>query len=117
MRPSLTVLATGAALAGALVAPAVAAPPPVAHAAAGGAVTLKDISFKPSTVTIRKGQTVTWTWRDGTTSHNVTSQGKMRFKSSSSRSTGTYRVHFTKGGTYRYACTIHFGMNGKVVVR
>jgi plastocyanin len=117
MRPPLIAALAGTALAGALVAPAVAATPPTARAAAAASVTLKDISFTPSTVTISTGQSVTWTWKDGTTPHNVTSQGKHRFKSSTSKSKGTYTVRFTKAGTYKYVCTIHFGMNGKVVVR
>jgi plastocyanin len=117
MRPPLIAALTGVALAGALVAPAVAAPPPRAHAAAGASVTLQDISFKPSTVRIRSGQSVTWTWKDGTTPHNVTSVGLRSFKTSTSESTGTYTVRFAKPGTYRYVCTIHYGMNGKVVVR
>jgi len=68
-------------------------------------------------VTVRRGGTVTWTWNDGRVSHNVTSSGTKRFKSSTTKATGTYRVRFTKAGTYRYICTIHPGMLGKVVVR
>jgi plastocyanin len=118
MRSPLLAALTATAVAGALVAPAVAAPPPTAHPAAAGArVTLKDISFRPARVTIRAGQSVTWTWKDGTTPHNVTSQGKRRFRSSASKSSGTYTVRFARPGTYRYVCTIHFGMNGTVVVR
>ena len=117
MRPPLIAVLSSAVLAGALVAPAVAAPPTAHTAAAGAHVTLKNISFMPSTVTIKRGQTVTWTWKDGTTAHNVTSEGKLRFKSASSRQKGSYTVRFTKPGTYHYVCTIHFGMTGKVVVR
>jgi plastocyanin len=119
MRQPLIAAVTAAVVGAALVAPAVAAPPPpVAHAAASGAaVTLKDISFTPARVTIARGQTVTWTWKDGTTPHNVTSRGARRFKSSTSKQSGTYAVRFTRSGTYRYVCTIHFGMNGTVVVR
>jgi plastocyanin len=51
------------------------------------------------------------------TAHNVTSRGKRRFASSPSMARGTYAVRFTRPGTYRYVCTIHFGMNGTVVVR
>jgi plastocyanin len=81
------------------------------------AVTLRDIAFTPATVRVAKGATVTWTWRDGRVSHNVRSTGTRRFKGSPTKAAGTYRVRFTKAGTYRYECTIHLGMTGKVVVR
>lgn len=89
------------------------APVPQAGAATGARVTLKDISFRPGTVTIRRGQSVRWTWRDGSTIHNVTFNG---FRSTT-KSRGTYTRRFTRRGTFRYRCTIHPGMSGKVIVR
>ena len=44
------------------------------------------------------------------------STGTRRFKGSPTKATGTYRVRFTRAGTYRYECTIHLGMTGKVFV-
>ncbi len=85
--------------------------------AAAPQVVLKNISFTPSTLTVPTGTTVTWSWQDGVTSHNVTSQGKLRFKSSPTQQKGTYKVTFTKAGTYKYVCTLHYGMTGKIVVR
>jgi len=84
--------------------------------AATRTVTIRDLDFKPATVRINKGDTVRWRFRDGTTPHNVTSRGSRRFRSSSSRQSGTYSVRFTKAGTYRYVCTIHPNMRGKIVV-
>lgn len=88
-----------------------------AGAARTAAVSLEDIQFKPRTVTLKGGDRVRWTWKDANTPHNVTSRGSRRFKSSSTKARGTYMVRFTRAGTYRYVCTIHFGMTGKVVVR
>jgi len=98
-------------LAAALVVPATATAPSTAK------VVLKDIAFRKASVTIRRGGSVTWTWADGRVSHDVTSRGAKRFKSSTTKQTGTYRVRFNRTGTYRYVCTIHPGMAGRVVVR
>ncbi len=94
----------------------------LAAAGTGGAagtriVVLKDIDIKPSTVRVVRGTTVEWRFRDGRVPHNVTSRGRPRFRSSSTKRTGTHRVRFRKTGTYRYVCTIHPSMRGKVVVR
>ena len=80
-------------------------------------VVLKDIEFAPATVTIRRGDSVRWVWRDPNVSHDVTSRGRLRFRSSQTKLTGTHTVRFRRKGTYRYVCTIHPSMLGKVVVR
>jgi plastocyanin len=85
-----------------------------AHAASGKSVGMKNLRFHPATVTISRGQTVTWKFDDGSTPHNVISN---RFRSSPTKSSGTYTVRFTRAGTYSYVCTIHPGMRGKVIVR
>jgi plastocyanin len=88
-----------------------------AGAAGGAAVSIKNIDFHPATVTIHRGGSVTWTFRDHNVAHNVTSRGKQRFRSSPTKSSGTYRVRFSKPGTYAYVCTIHANMRGRVIVR
>ncbi len=108
-------LAAGALVAVASVAslsPALAAAPPRAHATSTTTVTLKDISFKKSTVKIAKGGSVKWVWKDGDTPHNVT----FATKHSKTQKAGSYTLRFARAGTYKYHCTIHPGMNGKVVV-
>lgn len=87
-----------------------------AGAATTKTVTLKNIDFSRPTVRITVGDSVRWLFRDGTVSHNITSRGRPRFRSSVSKSSGSYTVRFTKAGTYRYVCTIHPNMTGKVVV-
>jgi plastocyanin len=86
-----------------------------AHASASHVVTLKNIRFNPPALTIRRGDTVTWLWRDGSTQHNVTGSG---FKSRT-MSKGSFTVRFTRKGTFNFRCTIHvsLGMRGKIVVR
>jgi plastocyanin len=108
-------LATGALVAVTSIAsltPALAAAPPRAHATSTTTVTLKDISFKKSTVKIAKGGSVKWVWKDGDTPHNVT----FATKHSKTQKSGSYSLRFARAGTFTYHCTIHPGMNGKVVV-
>lgn len=94
-----------------------AAAPLDAGAAGVKRVVLKDIEFTPATVTIQRGDSVRWVWRDPRVSHDVTSRGRRRFRSSDTKLSGTHTVRFRRKGTYRYSCTIHPGMLGKVVVR
>ena len=91
---------------------------PVAAApAAGKTVTLRNIAFTPKNLTIARGSTVTFAWRDGDTAHNVVSQGTRRFEPIGIRETGSQSRTFTKAGTYRYVCTLHPGMAGRITVR
>jgi plastocyanin len=86
-------------------------------ASAKKTVTLKDIAFSPKRLSVSRGTTVVFRWRDGTTTHNVTSTGAKRFKTISNRSTGSQSRKFARAGVYRYACTLHPGMTGQITVR
>ena len=90
-----------------------------AGAATTKVVSIRDIDFKPSTVRVTRGSTVEWRFLDAATGtpHNVRSTGRLRFRGSATKTTGTHRVRFRRAGTYRYVCTIHPGMDGRVVVR
>jgi plastocyanin len=83
-------------------------------AAATHSVVLKNIRFHPGTLSIKRGDTVSWLWEDKGTEHNVTGSG---FKSKT-MTKGSFSVRFTKAGTFNYHCTIHVseGMRGKIVV-
>jgi len=98
---------------------ALAVIPTYGAAAAGGArtVTLKDIAFSPSRLTVAKGATVTFSWKDDGTRHNVTSIGRKRFKTIGDRTSGKRPVRFGRAGTYQYECTLHPGMSGRITVR
>jgi plastocyanin len=84
-----------------------------AHAAAGHTVTLHEFRFHPGTLSIRRGDKVTWVWRDQV-EHNVTFHGFH----SRTQVHGSYTVRFTHRGTFKFRCTIHEeeGMRGKIVV-
>ncbi len=119
-RPAMTTatLATAAAL-GATAATLLPAASAHDGAGAGAAstrtVTLKNIRFHPSSLSIKRGDTVRWVWQDGPIEHNVTGSG---FKSKT-MAKGSFSVRFTRKGTFNYRCTIHGkeGMTGKIVVR
>ena len=76
-------------------------------------VSVKDFSYSPSTVIVKKGGTVVWTWR-GRSPHDV--NGGRNFRSTI-RTSGSWSHRFTRTGTFSYYCTIHASMRGKVVVR
>lgn len=109
-------LAVGAAALAAALAVA-AAPADSSSAGATATVRLQHIAFTPATVRIRVGQRVRWSWQDPYVLHNLHATGSPRFPGASARKSGTYTVRFTRPGTYRYACTLHPGMAGRVVVR
>jgi plastocyanin len=88
-----------------------------AGASSSHTVQIKDIDFHPRTITVRRGDSVRWVWLDGSTPHNVRSRGALRFRGSPTKTRGTYTVRFRHAGTYRYVCTIHFNMKGRVLVR
>jgi plastocyanin len=92
---------------------ATAAAPPTS-----GAVSLQNLAFNPSGVVVQNGSSVTWTWNDNPTSHNVTftSGPTPRPADSGTMATGTYTATFTAVGSYGYHCTIHGGMSGTVTV-
>lgn len=118
-RTGLAALAATAATAAAVAIPS-GASATSASTASTKTVHIVDISYKPRKLTISRGTTVKWSWEDQIIAHTVTSTGTKKFKSSPQKMTGTYKVRFTKPGTYRYHCMVHpnvAAMKGTIVVR
>ncbi len=87
----------------------------------GGAtasVTMQNISFHPSALTVAVGTTVTWTNEDST-SHDVTFTDLANVKSAVLSRGQTFSYTFTTPGTFHYYCTIHgaSAMSGTVTVQ
>ncbi|MCJ7473074.1 MAG: cupredoxin family copper-binding protein, partial [Actinobacteria bacterium] len=75
-------------------------------------VSIEDFAFNPSDLTIKVGDTVTWTNNDGA-AHTV----KMdTFESETMPKGDTFSFTFSDAGIYKYICGIHPSMNGKIIV-
>jgi plastocyanin len=92
--------------------PAAPTPPATADVTASATANI----FSPTTVTIAKGGSVTWTI--GARNHNVTfvqAAGVPANVPTTTNSTATRQ--FAQPGTFAYVCTLHAGMVGTVVVQ
>ncbi|WP_344021209.1 cupredoxin family copper-binding protein [Streptomyces luteireticuli] len=81
--------------------------------AAANQVNIAGFAFSPSTLTVSKGTTVTWTNKDQAP-HTVTGGG---LNSPTLGNGATYSFTFKSTGTFNYICTIHPNMHGTVVVK
>ena len=92
------------------------APPSTAAAApvATNTVAIKGFAFRPASITVTVGTTVTWTNSDSD-AHTVTATGGA-FGSQALDTGAHYAFTFTKPGTFNYLCTIHPFMTATVVV-
>jgi amicyanin len=75
-------------------------------------VSVKDNKFQPDTVTIKKGDIVTWTNMDPVP-HDVKFKD---FESPDLKKGETYSKTFNESGTFDYSCGIHPSMHGTVKV-
>ena len=78
-------------------------------------VAMKNLKFDPATVTVKVGDTVTWTNEDSAQHDVIADNGE--FKSDLFGKGETFSFTFTKAGTYPYSCTVHAGMTGSVTVQ
>jgi amicyanin len=86
-----------------------------ASAAAGAKVSIAGFAFAPQAITVKAGDTITWSNDDGAP-HTVT------FKDGSAGAASllpgqTFSRKFEKPGTYDYFCSFHPFMTGSVVVQ
>ncbi len=92
------------------------APTPAPDPSPGGGtayqVTIKDFAFSPAVITIKVGDTVTWTEQDSV--HHTATGGI--FDSGDLGQGQTYSKTFDKVGTYDYICSYHSSMKGTVIV-
>ncbi|WP_048198534.1 cupredoxin domain-containing protein [Methanocella arvoryzae] len=99
----------------------------LAPASAHAATTMVDIKnnmFTPQEITIKAGDTVTWTNQDPAT-HNVDfdddddydDYDDMDIESPMLKQGETFSHTFNMPGTYSYDCDVHPFMKGKVIVQ
>lgn len=78
-------------------------------------VTIQNYAFSPATITVKVGDTVTWTNNDSAP-HSATADD-------GSFDTGTFSqgqsksITFKKAGTFTYHCSVHPYMKGTVIVQ
>lgn len=84
-------------------------------AVAAESVTIENLAFSPSAITVKVGTTVTWTNKDSMR-HNVASDDGSMPDGPLLGQNETYKFTFTKAGTYPYHCSVHPSMHGSVVV-
>ncbi len=88
-----------------------------ASAEPAATVTVADMSFKQTEVTVKAGETVEWVFDDGNMPHDVAGEGEVKGELQSPLITeDTFRYTFEEPGTYTYHCTPHPWMVGKVIV-
>ncbi|MBL4678924.1 MAG: cupredoxin family copper-binding protein [Mucilaginibacter sp.] len=93
--------------------PAPTTPPPAAGGA--NAVSIKNFAFSPMSITIKKGESVTWT--NGDSAPHTATDDAGAFDSGSLATGATYSKSFAAAGTFTYHCTFHSNMvNAKVIV-
>lgn len=81
-----------------------------------GSVTIKNLKFNPTNISITKGTVVVWTNED-TQAHQIESDGSLQNLLSGELQKGEDFVFtFSQTGTFTYHCKLHPEMKGQVVV-
>jgi plastocyanin len=93
-----------------------------ASAGGGASVEMKDIQFDPSDLTVKAGETITFT-NDESVQHDVHKESGPGGDFSSGPDGGmqqgdTFKLKLDKPGTYKYVCHVHApGMAGTITVK
>jgi plastocyanin len=96
----------------AMVAPA--AETPSTQVASANTVEIKNFAYSPATLTVKVGDTVTWTNKD-IAGHSATADdGSFDTGVLSQGESGSFT--FTKAGTFGYFCTPHPNIKGTIIV-
>ncbi|OGH10243.1 MAG: hypothetical protein A2152_01010 [Candidatus Levybacteria bacterium RBG_16_35_6] len=79
-------------------------------------VEIVNYTFSPSTLSIKRGTTVTWTNQDDVNHDVVSDPNGDVFKSELFSKGESYSFTFDNVGTYNYYCSIHPRMKGNIEV-
>jgi plastocyanin len=79
----------------------------------GSTIRIVDACFTPTILQVDPGETVTWV-NDDTFVHNVTANGWGHFDDL--QPLARYSATFDQDGLYPFACTLHPGMSGVILV-
>ena len=86
-----------------------------ASSSSARAVGIQDYAYKPASITVPVGTTVTFTNRDSTP-HTATSKESGAFESGPIDTNKSGKVVLEKAGTFTYYCLFHPFMKGTIVV-
>ena len=87
--------------------------------AATHSVSIKDIAYNPSSMSIHVGDKVTWTNAETgiyAPQHTVTSDDGHSFDSGYLNQGNSFSFTFTKAGSFTYHCNVHSSMHGTITV-
>jgi plastocyanin len=76
-------------------------------------VSIDNFTFAPAQLTVKVGDTVTWSNHDDIP-HTIVSAGK--FRSKTLDTDDSYSFTFTASGDYKYFCSLHPHMTGTIKV-
>lgn len=79
-------------------------------------VAISNFSFSPSSITVKKGTTVTWTNHDSAAHTVAETDGKTGPNSQDIATDQSYSFTYNSTGTFAYHCSIHPEMTGTVTV-
>lgn len=83
-----------------------------------GKISIQNMQFTPSQISIAKGGTVTWTNNDSITHTVIDDLSNVGGPASGDIAPGqTYTFTFDKTGSFQYHCRIHPSMRGTIVVK
>ncbi len=117
VRPSRPLIALAVAMAMVLGACSNTGSPSAAASGGGssaGAVTIQNVAFDPTSISVAVGTTVTWTNRDSV-EHTVTADDGS-FDSQTIAPGATFSQTFSNAGTFTYHCKIPSAMKATVIV-
>jgi len=80
-----------------------------------GTVAIAEFLFGPEKITVKQGQTITWTNVDDSP-HQVTVQGESTLRTPVLLKGQSTALKFDYEGTYGYICGLHPGMKGQIEV-
>src|SRR5262249_5389365 len=87
-----------------------------ASSATTHAVTIENLQFNPSSITVRVGDTIVWTNKD-LVPHTVTALNKSFKSLAIDPNGGTWTYKADKAGTFDYVCSFHPNMKATLVVQ
>ena len=95
--------------------PSTSATPAPGAGTAAASVAISNFAFSPADLTVKVGDSVTWTNNDSV-AHTITSDAG-DFDSGSIAQGATYTHKFDKAGTVSYHCAVHPSMTAKITVQ